>query len=78
MYIICININMEKEMNTFEIETIETVPVVKKYVYTVDAASKEEAESKFKDGDYKDVSHVKDISILSTTETEITDISEIE
>jgi hypothetical protein len=73
-----INTNMEKEMTTFEIETIETVPVVKKYVYTVDAASKEEAESKFKDGDYKDVSHVKDISILSTTETEITDISEIE
>ena len=74
----CVNFNMEKEMTTFEIETIETVPVVKKYVYTVDAANKEEAESKFKDGDYKDVSHVKDISILSTTETEITDISEIE
>ena len=69
---------MEKAMTTFEIETIETVPVVKKYVYTVDAASKEEAEFKFKNGDYKDVSHVKDISILSTTETEITDISEIE
>jgi len=65
-------------MTTFEIETIETVPVVKKYVYTVDAASKEEAEAKFKNGDYKDVSHVKDIEILSTTETEITDISEIE
>ena len=65
-------------MTTFEIETIETVPVVKKYVYLIDATSKEEAEAKFKDGDYKDVSHVKDISILSTTETEITDISEVE
>ena len=69
---------MEEEMTTFEIETIETVPVVKKYVYTIDAASREEAEYKFKEGIYNDVSHVKDISILATTETEITDILEIE
>jgi hypothetical protein len=69
---------MEEEMTTFEIETIETVPVVKKYVYTIDAASREEAEAKFNDGDYKDVSHVKDISILTTTEIEITNISEVE
>jgi hypothetical protein len=65
-------------MTTYEIETIETVPTVKKYVYLIDAASKEEAEAKFKEGDYKDVSHVKDISILATTEIEITDISEVE
>jgi hypothetical protein len=78
MYIVYVNTNMEEEMTTFEIETIETVPVVKKYVYTVDAASREEAEHKFKEGIYNDVSHVKDISILATTETEITDISEVE
>jgi hypothetical protein len=65
-------------MTTYEIETIETVPTVKKYVYLIDASSKEEAEAKFNDGDYKDVSHVKDISILATTEIEITDISEVE
>jgi hypothetical protein len=69
---------MEEEMTTFEIETIETVPTVKKYVYLIDASSKEEAEAKFNDGDYKDVSHVKDIEILAVTEIEITDISEVE
>jgi hypothetical protein len=65
-------------MTTYEIETIETIPTIKKYVYLIDAASKEEAEAKFKDGVYNDVSHVRDIEILEATETEITDISEVE
>jgi len=69
---------MEKEMTTFEIETIETVPTIKKYVYLIDASSREEAEAKFRDGVYKDVSHVKDIEILAASEIEIKDISEID
>ena len=65
-------------MTTFEIETIETVPTIKQYVYIIDAKNKKDAEFKFREGIYKDVSHVKDIEILAASEIEIKDISEIE
>ena len=64
-------------MITYEIETVETVPTLKKYVYIVDAENKKDAESKFKEGIYKDVSHVKDIEILAASEIEIKNISEV-
>jgi hypothetical protein len=67
-------------MKTFEIVTHETVPVIKKYVYIVEASSKEEAERKFlndKDLHVEDVSFVKEVDSLEVTETEIQDITEV-
>jgi hypothetical protein len=43
----------------------------------VDAENKKDAEFKFKEGIYKDVSHVKDIEILAASEIEIKNISEV-
>ena len=67
-------------MKTFEIETHETVPVIKKYVYIVEAGSKEEAERNFlsnKDLFVEDVSFIKEVDSLEITETEIQDIVEV-
>jgi hypothetical protein len=64
-------------MKTFEIITHETVPVIKKYVYTLEASSKEEAERKFRDGLTDHVSFVKEVDSLEVTETEIQDITEV-
>ena len=64
-------------MKTFEIVTHETVPVIKKYVYTVEASSREDAERKFRDGLTDHVSFVKDVDTLEVTETEIQDITEV-
>lgn len=67
-------------MATYEIETYETVPVIKKYVYTIEAESKEDAEGKFlrdKDLYVEDVSFIKDVDSLEVTETEIKDIIEV-
>ncbi len=67
-------------MATYEIVTHETVPVIKKYVYIVEASSKEEAERKFlsdKDLHVEDVSFVKEVDSLEVTETEIQDITEV-
>lgn len=64
-------------MTTYEIVTHETVPVIKKYVYTVEATSREDAERKFKDGPINDVSFVKDVDTLEVIETEIQDITEV-
>ena len=67
-------------MTTDEIVTHETVPVIKKYVYIVEASSKEEAERKFlsdKDLHVEDVSFVKEVDSLEVTETEIQDITEV-
>jgi len=68
-------------MKTFEIVTHETVPVIKKYVYTVEAESKEEAERNFlsnKDLFVEDSSFIKEVDSLEITETEIQDIVEVE
>jgi hypothetical protein len=67
-------------MTTYEIVTHETVPVIKKYVYIVEAGSREEAERKFlsdKDLHVEDVSFVKEVDSLEVTETEIQDITEV-
>jgi hypothetical protein len=64
-------------MTTYEIVTLETVPTIKKYVYTVEASSREDAERKFRDGLTDHVSFVKDIDTLEVTETEIQDITEV-
>ena len=64
-------------MITYEIVTLETVPTIKKYVYTVEASSREDAERKFRDGLTDHVSFVKDIDTLEVTETEIQDITEV-
>jgi hypothetical protein len=67
-------------MKTFEIVTLETVPVIKKYVYTVEAESKEEAEQNFlnnKDLFLDDCSYIKEVDCLEVTETEIQDITEV-
>jgi hypothetical protein len=64
-------------MTTYEIVTLETVPTIKKYVYTVEATSRDDAERKFREGLTDHVSFVKDIDILEVTETEIQDITEV-
>jgi hypothetical protein len=67
-------------MATYEIVTHETVPVIKKYVYTVEAGSKEEAERNFlsnKDLFVEDSSFIKEVDSLEITETEIQDITEV-
>jgi hypothetical protein len=64
-------------MTTYEIVTLETVPTIKKYVYTVEASSREDAERKFRDGLTDHVSFIKDVDTLEVTETEIEDITEV-
>ena len=67
-------------MKTFEIVTLETVPIIKKYVYTLEASSKEEAERKFlsdKDLFIDDCSYIKEVDCLEITETEIQEIREV-
>ena len=67
-------------MSMYEIVTHETVPVIKKYVYIVEAVSREEAERKFlrdKDLHVEDVSFIKEVDSLEITETEIQDITEV-
>jgi len=67
-------------MTTYEIVTHETVPVIKKYVYIVEASSKEEAERNFlsnKDLFVEDSSFIKEVDSLEITETEIQDITEV-
>ena len=64
-------------MTTYEIVTLETVPTIKKYVYTVEASSREDAERKFREGLTDHVSFIKDVDTLEVTETEIQDITEV-
>jgi hypothetical protein len=67
-------------MKTYEIVTHETVPVIKKYVYTVEAESKEEAERNFlnnKNLFLDDCFYIKEVDCLEVTETEIQDITEV-
>ena len=67
-------------MKTFEIVTHETVPVIKKYVYVLEAESKEEAERNFLDNKnlfLDDCSYIKEVDCLEITETEIQEIREV-
>jgi len=66
-------------MKTFEITTHETLPVIRKYVYILQATDKEEAERMFRDGKYETLSYIKeDDKAYKITETEIQDITEVE
>jgi hypothetical protein len=49
-------------MKTYEIVTLETMPVTKKYVYTLEATSIEEAERMFREGNFLNVSFIKEIT----------------
>jgi hypothetical protein len=65
---------------TFEIVTLETVPVIKKFVYTLEAESKEEAERNFlnnKNLFLDDCTYIKEVDCLEVTETEIQEIREV-
>jgi hypothetical protein len=65
-------------MKTFEITTRETLPVIRKYVYTLQATNKEEAETMFRAGKYETLSYIKeDDKAYEITETEIQDIEEV-
>jgi hypothetical protein len=64
-------------MTTYEIVTLETVPTIKKYVYTVEATSREDAERKFKDNLTDHISFIKDVDTLEATEIKIQDITEV-
>ena len=62
---------------TFEIVTLETMPVIKKYVYTVEAENKKDAERKFKEGLTDHVSFIKEVDSLEITESEIQTVTEV-
>ena len=65
---------------TFEIVTLETVPIIKKYVYTVEAESKKEAERKFlnnKNLFIDDCTYIKEVDCLEITDTEIQTVTEV-
>ena len=65
-------------MKTFEITTHETLPVIRKYVYTLQATNKEDAERMFREGKYETLSYIKeDDKAYEITETEIQDIAEV-
>jgi hypothetical protein len=56
------------------------VPVIKKYVYTLEADSQEEAEQNFlnnKNLFLDDCSYIKEVDCLEVTETEIQEIREV-
>jgi len=75
------NNGARKMTKTFEIVTLETVPVIKKFVYTLEAESKEEAERNFlnnKNLFLDDCTYIKEVDCLEVTETEIQEIREVE
>jgi len=66
-------------MKTYEIVTLETMPVTKKYVYTLEATSIEEAERMFRDGNFLNVSFIKEMDdAYLVTDTKIKEIAEVE
>jgi hypothetical protein len=65
-------------MKTYEITTLETMPVTKKYVYTLEATSIEEAERMFRDGNFLNVSFIKEMDdAYLVTDTKIKEIMEV-
>jgi hypothetical protein len=66
-------------MKTYEIVTLETMPVTKKYVYTLEATSIEEAERMFRDGNFLNASFIKEMDdAYLVTDTKIKEIMEVE
>jgi hypothetical protein len=65
-------------MKTYEITTNETMPVIRKYVYTLEATNIEEAERMFRDGNFLNVSFIKEMdAAYQITKTEIKEIAEV-
>jgi hypothetical protein len=58
------------------IETTEKRPTLAVYEYIINADNEKEAISKFKNGEYEDIKHLKDLDTLENTEIEITTIKE--
>jgi hypothetical protein len=59
------------------IKTTEKRPTLAVYEYIIDANNEKEAISKFKNGDYEKVEHLKDLETLENTEIEISTIKEV-
>ena len=55
-------------MKTFKITTFETVPIIKEFLYTVEATDAKEARQKVISGDYEEVLHIKDLNTIETLE----------
>jgi hypothetical protein len=65
-------------MKTYEITTLETMPVIRKYVYTLEATSIEDAERMFRDGNFLNVSFIKEMDeAYQVTNTKIKEIAEV-
>ena len=59
------------------IKTTEKRPTLSVYEYIIDANNEKEAISKFKNGDYEKVEHLKDLETLENTEIEISTVKEV-
>ena len=59
------------------IKTTEKRQKLSVYEYIIDANNKKEAISKFKNGDYLSVEHLKDLETLENTEIEISTVKEV-
>jgi hypothetical protein len=65
-------------MSIFIIRTVETIPAIREYEYSIEAIDAKEAEKKLRNGKYNDVSFVKEIDTLAVTDTQITNIEQID
>ncbi len=65
-------------MSKFIVTTVETIPAIRAYEYIVEAIDAKEAKKKLRNGQYNDVSCVKEIATLAVTDTQITNIEQID
>jgi malonyl CoA-acyl carrier protein transacylase len=63
-------------MSIFKITTVETIPAIRKYEYTIEAIDEAEAKKKLKSGLYNEVDFIREIDSLAVIETEILDIQQ--
>ena len=63
-------------MSKFIVTTVETIPAIREYEYIVEAIDAKEAKKKLRNGQYNDVSFVKEITTLAVTDTQITNIEQ--
>ena len=55
-------------MTIFKITTFETIPIVKEFLYTVEAMDTKEARQKVISGNYEEVLHIRDLNTIETLE----------
>jgi len=55
-------------MKIFKITTFETIPIVKEFLYTVEAMDTKEARQKVISGNYEEVLHIRDLNTIETLE----------